>query len=610
MVVVSNNSRSHRRNYVNRGNDNKTTLARITLFLILLWPLGYILYQSSSSLRDALSVSTRASTGGRVRKLGTGTPADTVYYAYVVYGRDERILQSVQSILDTETMDLIHRPKESDIHTETLAILPVLDGVDDSASSVLKQKLKHQLGPSSLPIHVLVYSQEEQVGVARSRLKAVEFIELLASKSHISEDKIVLVLVRGDAVMKPKWMDPVLEALHLGGGGSAASASMPQYEREDPLKLSNVVSFSVDRSNASKGLSNSDNSGNFGSAVTFHYSLEPTWMETANNNSRDSSISAGLGGAVSAMRLSTFQNFVVQDKMLYSPSSADMEIAFNAWMCGDGIDVLPDAKASLLPKDEDPLLEGLSDFETGRILGTWMTEGPYSTIVVEARGGEKVSDAIEEVINDVKTRRLYHLSAAKCQTFEWFIKEINPSWKNLVKEVSELKGGEDMSNVEKTKSTPIKRFTDATDAEGNLGYIYDETWLRDSSPILQNMSCGNDVNYKMLSEKVQLAKPSSSAPKILCIVYTIEKYHHKISSIASTWGPQCDGFIVASDKTVTEPGLHTVNIIHEGPEEYNNMWQKLRSIWRYVYENYYDKYDYFHAGGDVCVDYCHLLSLY
>ena len=169
MVVVSNNSRSHRRNYVNRGNDNKTTLARITLFLILLWPLGYILYQSSSSLRDALSVSTRASTGGRVRKLGTGTPADTVYYAYVVYGRDERILQSVQSILDTETMDLIHRPKESDIHTETLAILPVLDGVDDSASSVLKQKLKHQLGPSSLPIHVLVYSQEEQVGVARSR---------------------------------------------------------------------------------------------------------------------------------------------------------------------------------------------------------------------------------------------------------------------------------------------------------------------------------------------------------------------------------------------------------------------------------------------------------
>lgn len=50
--------------------------------------------------------------------------------------------------------------------------------------------------------------------------------------------------------------------------------------------------------------------------------------------------------------------------------------------------------------------------------------------------------------------------------------------------------------------------------------------------------------------------------------------------------------MVASNETV--PSIHTVNIPHEGPEEYNNLWQKTRSITSYVYDNYYDKYDWFY----------------
>lgn len=48
----------------------------------------------------------------------------------------------------------------------------------------------------------------------------------------------------------------------------------------------------------------------------------------------------------------------------------------------------------------------------------------------------------------------------------------------------------------------------------------------------------------------------------------------------------------------TDPALGTVNIIHQGPEIYGNIWQKVRSMWSYVYDNYYDKYDWFHIGGD------------
>lgn len=54
--------------------------------------------------------------------------------------------------------------------------------------------------------------------------------------------------------------------------------------------------------------------------------------------------------------------------------------------------------------------------------------------------------------------------------------------------------------------------------------------------------------------------------------------------------------MVVSTKTV--PELNIVNIPHEGPEEYNNIWQKTRANWAYIYDNYYNDYDWFHIGGD------------
>ena len=60
--------------------------------------------------------------------------------------------------------------------------------------------------------------------------------------------------------------------------------------------------------------------------------------------------------------------------------------------------------------------------------------------------------------------------------------------------------------------------------------------------------------------------------------------------------PKCDGFIAASTKT--DPLLNTVDIPHSGKEEYNNMFAKVQSMWSYVYDNYYEDYDWFHIGGD------------
>jgi glycoprotein-N-acetylgalactosamine 3-beta-galactosyltransferase len=151
----------------------------------------------------------------------------------------------------------------------------------------------------------------------------------------------------------------------------------------------------------------------------------------------------------------------------------------------------------------------------------------------------------------------------------------------------------------------------ARDTDGNFGYTHDETALRKNPPAINFMgddlarACSKrDNNYRMLHEKVKVdfkahaeaEKSLQKRDKIFCGIYSIESAHPRIQRIAETWGQKCDGFIVASNKT--DATLNTVDIPHEGPEDYSNMWQKIRSMLSYIYDNYYEKYDWFHMGGD------------
>jgi len=151
----------------------------------------------------------------------------------------------------------------------------------------------------------------------------------------------------------------------------------------------------------------------------------------------------------------------------------------------------------------------------------------------------------------------------------------------------------------------------ALDANGQPGYIHDETALRKNPPPL-NLPDGflkdtcrhnpRDFNYKMMHERIVVEteyektknEEGEPRPKIFCLVYTIDKFHDRIPFIRETWGPKCDGFMVGSN--ATDPSIGAVNIPHEGPEIYHNIWQKVRSMWSYIYDNYYEKYDWFHIG--------------
>ena len=108
----------------------------------------------------------------------------------------------------------------------------------------------------------------------------------------------------------------------------------------------------------------------------------------------------------------------------------------------------------------------------------------------------------------------------------------------------------------------------------------------------------HDDNKKLFDEVPIRGMPSDdSGPTIFCGVYTMEQNHAgNIRAMRETWAPHCDGFVAFS--TATDPRIPALAIEHEGPEEYNNMWQKSRSIWRYIGEHYGKDFDYFILGGE------------
>ena len=85
--------------------------------------------------------------------------------------------------------------------------------------------------------------------------------------------------------------------------------------------------------------------------------------------------------------------------------------------------------------------------------------------------------------------------------------------------------------------------------------------------------------------------------RILCMSYTLSKYHDTaVKNSIETWGQKCDGYLAMSDKT--DQSIPSIDIKHKGEESYQNMWQKVRSIWIYVEKHHVNEYDYFLLAGD------------
>lgn len=122
----------------------------------------------------------------------------------------------------------------------------------------------------------------------------------------------------------------------------------------------------------------------------------------------------------------------------------------------------------------------------------------------------------------------------------------------------------------------------AKNEKGEWGYVHDPTVLRKNPPPFDDYKSNcqaegewYDKTRKALA-KVEISSEHPRAKKIFCMVYTHSNRHDQLRSIAETWGPKCDGFMAASN--LTDPSIGAVNLWHEGPEMYGNMWLKVRSM--------------------------------
>ena len=124
-----------------------------------------------------------------------------------------------------------------------------------------------------------------------------------------------------------------------------------------------------------------------------------------------------------------------------------------------------------------------------------------------------------------------------------------------------------------------------------------------------------DAGFKLLTEKIRIlasdatstsieavsderAEPTNEGdPKLLCIVYTYSPMRHLQRAQALTWGRHCDGYVAFSNETLPELGIYQLPD-HQAEESYDNMWQKVRGIWKHIHDHFLDDFDYFYVSGD------------
>jgi hypothetical protein len=123
----------------------------------------------------------------------------------------------------------------------------------------------------------------------------------------------------------------------------------------------------------------------------------------------------------------------------------------------------------------------------------------------------------------------------------------------------------------------------ALDVDGTTpGYRHDPTYLRRHPPNMTDWSKGDDTSVCQLPfgsgregpagyqglNKIRIRNKETKPvkkKKVLCMIYTQSRRHYtRLRPIAETYGPHCDGFLAASNKT--DPSIGAVHLLHEGPE--------------------------------------------
>jgi glycoprotein-N-acetylgalactosamine 3-beta-galactosyltransferase len=448
----------------------------------------------------------------------------------------------------------------------------------------------------------VIFSDSVTVSVAAGRREAAQYAQRLVTKYESSglkspEEDVLVVFVRpGSNIESADWLDTVTNAL-------AGSTSERAVSLSTSPKVGETKSFNVEL-NPVHGVSKDTDT------LLESQQQHPTPL---------------VEGSVTAMKLDTFLHLPIVDDTLDTHYAADLELSLNLWLCKDGVRLLEGANARKSPLDHSTSMHTsklMSIDSAVRFVSTWMNGSIQSRFLQGIASQHEVDlDQVKGLLSAASTT--HSKVDEKCKTFEWFASNIDPELKNALDSQALSQRNKDLISTAKPVNLDYVDVTNgfsehphkgAMDENGLYGYVHDASALYKVHPEFElsdkEKTCGTkqDGTYKMLTNKVFVDHESHDAAqkeadnggrprdKIFCLVYTIEENHDRLPPLLETWMPKCDGSMIASTKTDKELG--TVNIPHEGPEEYNNIWQKVRSMWGYIYDNYYEDYDWFHIGGD------------
>lgn len=131
--------------------------------------------------------------------------------------------------------------------------------------------------------------------------------------------------------------------------------------------------------------------------------------------------------------------------------------------------------------------------------------------------------------------------------------------------------------------------------------IYAAKWWSKHPSMLDRLVLpdGKTIGTDPRDSTIDASYEDGGPPRVLCGIYTMRAATGKggnAHATRNTWARKCTGFVAYSNHV--DPSFPTVEIKHDGPEEYNNMWQKSREIWKFIYRNYRDEFDFFILGGD------------
>ncbi|KAF7272752.1 glycoprotein-N-acetylgalactosamine 3-beta-galactosyltransferase 1-like [Rhynchophorus ferrugineus] len=103
----------------------------------------------------------------------------------------------------------------------------------------------------------------------------------------------------------------------------------------------------------------------------------------------------------------------------------------------------------------------------------------------------------------------------------------------------------------------------------------------------------HDHHHKMLN--TSLSETLYEKVRVLCWIMTGPKNHKsKAQHVKATWGRRCNILIFMSTETDHSLPAVALPVI----ENRDNLWGKTKEAFKYVYENYYEKADWFFKGDD------------